>query len=130
MINGFEEQTEPLTEYEEQQLLPQIIRGLSLKVGKENAVTNSAIVRGMKANLNLKTTEPRVRKIINHIRTNDLVPCLIATSQGYYVAESEQELKDYEESLLGREEAIRSVRLSIQRQRTLKYHHQQQELFP
>ena len=79
MINGFEEQTEPLTEYEEQQLLPQIIRGLSLKVGKENAVTNSAIVRGMKANLNLKTTEPRVRKIINHIRTNDLVPCLIAT---------------------------------------------------
>lgn len=130
MINGFEEQTEPLTEYEEQQLLPQIIRGLSLKVGKENAVTNSAIVRGMKANLNLKTTEPRVRKIINHIRTNDLVPCLIATSQGYYIAESEQELKDYEESLLGREEAIRSVRLSIQRQRTLKYHHQQQELFP
>jgi hypothetical protein len=130
MINGFEEQTEPLTEYEEQQLLPQIIRGLSLKVGKENAVTNGAIVRGMKANLNLKTTEPRVRKIINHIRTNDLVPCLIATSQGYYIAESEQELKDYEESLLGREEAIRSVRLSIQRQRTLKYHHQQQELFP
>ena len=130
MINGFEEQTEPLTEYEEQQLLPQIIRGLSLKVGKENAVTNGAIVRGMKANLNLRTTEPRVRKIINHIRTNDLVPCLIATSQGYYIAESEQELKDYEESLLGREEAIRSVRLSIQRQRTLKYHHQQQELFP
>lgn len=130
MINGFEEQTEPLTEYEEQQLLPQIIRGLSLKVGKENAVTNGAIVRGMMANLNLKTTEPRVRKIINHIRTNDLVPCLIATSQGYYIAESEQELKDYEESLLGREEAIRSVRLSIQRQRTLKYHHQQQELFP
>ena len=124
MIQGFSEQTEPLTEYEEQQLLPQIIRGLSLKVGKENAVTNSAIVRGMKANLNLKTTEPRVRKIINHIRTNDLVPCLIATSQGYYIAESEQELKDYEESLLGREEAIRQVRLSIQRQRQRKYSHQ------
>ena len=130
MIQGFQEQTEPLTEYEETQLLPQIVRGLSLKVGKNNAVTNTAIVRGMKANLNLKVSEPRVRKIINHIRNNDLVPCLIATSQGYYIAESEQELKDYEESLLGREEAIRSVRLSIQRQRKHKFQHQQQqELF-
>lgn len=129
MINGFQEQTEPLTEYEETQLLPQIVRGLSLKVGKNNAVTNTAIVRGMKENLNLRTTEPRVRKIINHIRINDLVPCLIATSQGYYIAESEQELKDYEESLLGREEAIRSVLLSIQRQRRHKFQHQQQELF-
>ena len=127
MINGFQEQTEPLTEYEEMQLLPQIVRGLSLKVGKDNAVTNTAIVRGMKENLNLRTTEPRVRKIINHIRIHDLVPCLIATSQGYYVAESEQELKDYEESLLGREEAIHSVRMSIQRQRIQKYH--QQNLF-
>lgn len=127
MINGFQEQTEPLTEYEETQLLPQIVRGLSLKVGKNNAVTNTAIVRGMKENLNLRTTEPRVRKIINHIRNNDLVPCLIATSQGYYIAESEQELKDYEDSLLGREEAIHSVRMSIQRQRIQKYH--QQNLF-
>lgn len=129
MINGFQEQTEPLTEYEETQLLPQIVRGLSLKVGKNNAVTNTAIVRGMKANLNLKVSEPRVRKIINHIRNNDLVPCLIATSQGYYIAESEQELKEYEDSLLGCEEAIHSVRMSIQRQRIRKYHHQQQELF-
>lgn len=128
MINGFQEQTEPLTEYEETQLLPQIVRGLQLKVGKANAVTNGAIVKGMKANLNLRTTEPRVRKIINHIRVHDLVPCLIATSQGYYIAESEQELKEYEESLLGREEAIRNVRLSIQRQRNRKYH-QQPSLF-
>lgn len=128
MIQGFQEQTEPLTEYEETQLLPQIVRGLQLKVGKANAVTNGAIVKGMKANLNLRTTEPRVRKIINHIRVHDLVPCLIATSQGYYIAESEQELKEYEESLLGREEAIRNVRLSIQRQRNRKYH-QQPSLF-
>lgn len=128
MIQGFQEQTEPLTEYEEQHLLPQIVRGLQLKVGKANAVTNGAIVKGMKANLNLRTTEPRVRKIINHIRVHDLVPCLIATSQGYYIAESEQELKEYEESLLGREEAIRNVRLSIQRQRNRKYH-QQPSLF-
>ena len=127
MIQGFDEQTEPLTEYEETQILPQIVRGLRQKIGKAMSVTNKSIVEGMKRNLGLKITEPRVRKIINHIRNNDLVPCLIATSQGYYIAESEQELKDYEESLLGREEAIHSVRMSIQRQRIQKYH--QQNLF-
>lgn len=121
MINGFREQTEPLTDYEEKTILPQIVRGLLMKVGKANAITNSAIIKGMKANLNLSLTEARVRKIINHIRCHDLVPCLIATSNGYYIAETEKELKEYEESLLGREEAIRNVRMAIQRQRTKKY---------
>ena len=125
MINGFSEQTEPLTEYEEQTLLSQLVRGLRTKVGRAMSVTNKAIIDGMKRNLGLSISDARVRKLINHIRNNDLVPCLIATSQGYYIAESEQELKDYEDSLLGREEAIRSVRLSIQRQRKRKYSNQQ-----
>ena len=128
MIQGFQEQTEPLTEYEEQTLLPQLVRGLQLKVGKAMSVTNKAIIDGMNRNLGLKMTDARVRKLINHIRVHDLVPCLIATSQGYYIAESEQELRDYEESLLGREAAIRSVRLSIQRQRQRRYS-QQKSLF-
>ena len=125
MIQGFSKQTEPLTEYEVQTLLPQLVRGLRTKVGKAMSVTNKAIIEGMKRNLGLSISDARVRKLINHIRNNDLVPCLIATSQGYYIAESEQELKDYEDSLLGREEAIRSVRLSIQRQRKRKYSNQQ-----
>ena len=124
MINGFEEQTEPLTEYEEVTLLPQLVRGLQTKVGKAMSVTNKAIIDGMNRNLGLKITDARVRKLINHIRVHDLVPCLIATSNGYYIAESEAELREYEESLLGRESAIRQVRLSIQRQRQRKYSHQ------
>lgn len=124
MIQGFSEQTEPLTEYEEQTLLPQLVRGLQLKVGKAMSVTNKAIIDGMNRNLGLKITDARVRKLINHIRVHDLVPCLIATSSGYYIAESEAELREYEESLLGRESAIRQVRLSIQRQRQRKYSHQ------
>ena len=128
MIQGFSEQTEPLTEYEEVTLLPQLVRGLRTKIGKSMSVTNKAIIEGMKKNLGLSISDARVRKLINHIRTKDLVPCLIATSSGYYIAETEQELKDYEDSLLGREEAIRSVRLSIQRQRKRRYS-QEQQLF-
>lgn len=130
MIQGFEEQTEPLTEYEENKLLPPIVRGLMTKVGKEKAVTNSDIVNGLRNNLHLSLTGARVRKIINHIRTHDIVPCLIATSNGYYIASTEQELREYEDSLLGREEAIRQVRQSIQRQRIARYAPQQPMLFP
>lgn len=122
MITGFEELTEPLTEKEETVFLPPILRGLRAKIGREKAVTNKAIITGLKVNLGIKISEARVRKIINHIRCNDLVPCLVATSEGYYIAETEQELLDYEESLEGREDAIREVRLSIHRQRLNKYH--------
>ncbi len=126
MINGFEEITEPLTEKEETLFLPPILKGLRTKIGRENAVTNKAIVLGLKLNLGIKVSEARVRKIINYIRCNDLVPCLVATSEGYYIAKSEQELLDYEESLEGRESAIREVRLSIHRQRLNKYHKNQE----
>ena len=121
MIKNFTEETEPLTEYEEQQLMPPIVRGLMTKRGKNNAVTNNAIIDGLRRNLNLRITSARVRKIINHIRINDIVPCLIATSNGYYIADTEAELREYEESLLGRESAIRQVRLSIARQRQSRF---------
>lgn len=121
MIKNFTEETEPLTEYEEKQLMPPIVRGLMTKRGKNNAVTNGAIIDGLRRNLNLSITSARVRKIINHIRINDIVPCLIATSNGYYIADTEAELREYEESLLGRESAIRQVRLSIARQRQSRF---------
>ena len=122
MIQGFELETEPLNEREQNELLPPIVAGLQTKIGRQKAVTNKAIVAGLLQNRGIRISEARVRKIINHIRCNDLVPCLIATSDGYYIAETEQELLDYEESLAGREDAIREVRMSIRRQRILKYH--------
>lgn len=119
MIKGFDRATQPLTEYELGVLLPLLIEGLQTKLGRENAVTNKHIVNALKGAY--KLNEARVRKIINHIRTNDLVPGLIATSEGYFIATTEAELLEYEESLKGREDAIREVRLSIARQRRILY---------
>jgi hypothetical protein len=119
MIKGFELETQPLNDYERSTLLPILIRGLEVKKGHANAVTNKHIVFSL--NTNYKISEARVRKIINHIRTNDLVPGLIATSEGYFIAETEAELLEYEDSLKGREDAIREVRLSIARQRRILY---------
>ncbi len=119
MIKGFDRETQPLTEYEIGVLLPLLVRGLQTKLGRESAVTNKHIVNALKGTC--KLNEARVRKIINHIRTNDLVPGLIATSEGYFIATTEAELLEYEESLKGREDAIREVRLSIARQRRFLY---------
>ena len=128
MIKNFENETQPLTDYEHNVLLPVILRGLETKKGRATAVTNKYIVSALKGNY--KLNEARIRKIINHIRTNDLIPGLIATSEGYFIAETESELLEYEESLKGREDAIRAVRLAIARQRrTIYKQERQQNLF-
>ncbi len=119
MIVGFDKETCPLTDYELGVLLPVLVRGLIPKKGHNRAVKNGDIVRALRPNY--KITEARVRKIINHIRTHDLVPGLIATSDGYFIAETEAELIEYEESLKGRENAICEVRRSIARQRRMLY---------
>lgn len=115
MINGFAQQTEPLTDYERDTLLPVICRGLANKVGEARAITNTAITKAMKG-AGYQLTEARLRKIINHIRTTGLIKWLIATSKGYYIATNRQEMEDYIGSLRGRELAIRAVRESMESQ--------------
>lgn len=119
MIKGFDNETQPLTEYELKQVLPAILEGLKTKIGKANAVTNKFIISRLRGTY--KVDAARIRKIINYIRTNDLLPGLIATSEGYFLATTESELLEYEDSLKGREEAIKAVRLSIARQRHILY---------
>jgi hypothetical protein len=115
MIQGFKTQTEPLTDYERDTLLPVICRGLANKIGEAQAITNTAITKAMKG-AGYQLTEARLRKIINHIRTTGMIRWLIATSKGYYIATSRQEMEDYIVSLRGREDAIRAVRESMEKQ--------------
>ena len=93
MIKGFSEETQPLTEYERKVILPIILEGLKTKIGKANAVTNKYIISRLRDSY--KIDAARLRKIINHIRTNDLLPGLIATSEGYFLATTESELLEY-----------------------------------
>ena len=127
MIKGFSNETSPLNDYELRVLLPVILAGLKDKQGKRNAVTNGYIIGRLKQQ-GYRIDAPRLRKVINHIRTNDLIPGLIATSEGYFLAEDEQELMNYEDSLRGREEAIKAVRLAIARQRRMLYTEAQQRV--
>lgn len=115
MLNGFDRQTEPLSDYELNTLLPVICRGLKTKIGEARAITNAAITKAMKG-AGYQLNEARVRKIINHIRTTGMVRWLIATSKGYYIATSVDEMRQYIDPLRGREDAIRAVRESMEKQ--------------
>lgn len=115
MIQGFETETAPLNEYETDTLLPIMVRCLNAKIGADMAVKNGYITKRLKEK-GYNIDEVRVRKLINHIRVNGLVNCLIATSKGYYRATSKEEVCEYIASLKNREEAIRAVRRSLEKQ--------------
>lgn len=90
-------------------VLPAMVNSFKKRIGKENRITNKVIVERMKA-AGYSVNDVRVRKIINHIRRHRLVPRLIATDRGYYVAADPLELKKYLQSLDGRESAIKAVK--------------------
>lgn len=112
MISGFKKETEPLTEYEREKVLPIMVKCLSKHRGRGNAITNSKMCEKMKE-CGYGITETRVRKIINHIRNNDLVTCLKASSLGYYVATDKKDMQQYIDSLDERISAIQKVRDSV-----------------
>ena len=115
MIQGFEKQTKELNDYEKNILLPIMVKCLKRKIGKDSAVTNSTMCEKMNEK-GYDIKEARVRKIINYIRTQWLIPCLMATNAGYYVSNDVNELRAYINTLKGREEAIRAVRLAVEQQ--------------
>lgn len=109
MIEGFEKETHELTPYEENTLLPCIVKGLLTKVGEEKIISSTEIVKTLKAK-NYKIDPARLRKIINHIRINNLIWNLVANGNGYYVAKTPQDCQRFIKSLDQRLNAITMVR--------------------
>jgi hypothetical protein len=116
MLTGFEKETAPLTDYELTTLLPIIIEDLEGRIGPGAAVKNATLCGRLRRE-GYDITEARFRKLIAHIRVSGKVPCLIATSRGYYRSLDVDELQTYIDSLEGRENAIRQVRLALERQK-------------
>ena len=108
MITNFEEITEELSP-DELELIPILISGLKTKT-KAFKVKAPEIVHGMRnkiSSMGLKTkmTEARLRKCINYIRSNSLLP-VIATSKGYYVSYDKNEIENQILSLTERSRSI------------------------
>ena len=115
MLNGFCNETKPLTEYEERTLLPVMVKCLSKHIGEEKAITNKKMCEALQES-DYEVGEARIRKLINYIRINGLVDYLVANSKGYFVAQKKSEVKSHIASLKGREEAINAVRMALEEQ--------------
>lgn len=82
MIEGFELQTEQLSDFE--QLSVPIVVEILRRTSEENPIKNRELCREVGVFLNKPFTEARLRKIIQHIRCEKLLKTICATSDGYW----------------------------------------------
>jgi hypothetical protein len=113
MITNFENITADLTEVE-LALVPLIIKGFS-QYTKENPIKEPEIVRRFnERSQGMKLTGVKLRKLVNHIRVNSLLP-LIATSRGYYVSYDPKEIEAQVKSLHERASSIKNCAQGLHR---------------
>lgn len=115
MVKGFETYTAPLTAPERESVAPRLARLLQWRKGRAVAIKNQEI-RDELRKIGYNVSDAKVRALINYIRINGLVERLVASIDGYYVAESGRELAEYCDSLREREAAIRAVRQALEGQ--------------
>jgi metal-dependent amidase/aminoacylase/carboxypeptidase family protein len=106
MIAGFENQTEPLNDYERDVLLPVIVRGLQTKLGRKKAITNAQMIVALKNAGYHSVNQPRIRKIINFIRIQGLITNLIASNNGYWIETNIDERRKYVQGVKDRAQSM------------------------
>lgn len=122
MIETHENRTFPLTE-KELEFIPIILKGLKTKLGIKNAVTTPEIISGtylyeLRYNSKAKKLQPvRVRALLRHIIVNNLLPGLISSGSGFYIATVQEEMNAAIQSLTDRITAIQAKRAAWIRQR-------------
>ncbi|MBP9583510.1 MAG: hypothetical protein KBE38_15220 [Ignavibacterium sp.] len=105
MITNFEEITAPLSIEEKELLL--CVYDVVKKIDKKNPIKAPNLIQRVKQITNKeKFAQARLRKIINFIRANGILP-VIATSNGYYTSYETNEILKEIKSLNERAEAIR-----------------------
>lgn len=104
MIINWERYTHELTD-QEKKIVPRVIQGIVKRIGRNNAIKNAQMCRVL-TNEGHKISGPRLRKILNFIRSEAIIKNIVATSEGYYIATTQKDLDDYRESINARVHAI------------------------
>ena len=105
----------PLDQYESAVILPRVVSGFSSIAKTGHTITNAKIVALLQKE-GIKTSDTRIRKVINHIRTHDLVIGLCASSEGYWVERDPAKFMEYIQSVDGRIESIQNMRNKLYQQ--------------
>lgn len=111
-------ETNRLNDYERGTLLPLVV-GI-IRDARGRRLTSYMIADAIRK-LGHACDSMRVRKVINHIRCNAIIPCLAAGNNGYFVASNADEISETIYSLEGRVEAIQEVINALKQQRYIKY---------
>ena len=115
MITGFFEQTKDLDDYELKTLLPAMVNSMKGHIGAGAAISSTEAIAKMKKH-GMKITGPRFRKIMHVIRVSGMVPGIVGTSTGYFVANNYEEYGKYLTSINERLTHIQSLRDAITEQ--------------
>lgn len=105
-IKGYENITHELRKDEVEKYLPMIVAKLSAHKGRANAITNEKIRDYVHDRCGVMLREPRVRKIVEHIRQAYIVQNLVASIKGYYIAECPGEMEEWLVTMRQRRSAL------------------------
>jgi hypothetical protein len=108
MINGFVEQTAEL-HADEMEIVKILVNRFKQKKGKEHILNNGQLCKALETHYNILTTEPRIRKVVQYIRNNNLLIGFIANSHGYYVADSKEEIEAWIATMEQRRNALETT---------------------
>lgn len=104
-----------LTEFELKSIQPKVIDILKEATGDNNAISLQQIA-DILFKKGIKTSDNRLKYIVNNIRLNGILPCLISNSDGYYITLDTDEAREYVKSLTNKAECIYSVAKAIEHQ--------------
>ena len=110
-----EQKFSDLSGNEQTVLLPLVIQILSHRNTKQKVFSNTKIRKVLKE-FGEEIHDAQIRKIVFHIRVNNLVPLLIANNEGYYVASNIDDIKKWIAMQNGKIEAMQLSMQAIEKQ--------------
>lgn len=119
MIKDFEEYTHDLTQDELKNVVPLVVRGLELKIGRKKAITNRQMRIALREKYGIIVADPRMRKIIAHIRFTGKV-MFLAAGKGYWVEPDMKAFQEYVNSLFDRGQSIVNMSEALEGQIRIK----------
>jgi len=104
-----------LSTHEKEVLMPLVMQMLSHRNTKQKVFSNTKIRKVLKE-FGEDINDSQIRKIVFHIRNNDLINMLIANNEGYFVSYNRADVEKWIQMQEGKISAMESTLFSIKRQ--------------
>jgi hypothetical protein len=108
-----------LSSHEQNVLMPLVVGIMSHRNDKEKVFSNIKIRRVLK-DFGQDINDMQIRKIVFHIRNNNIIPLLLANNEGYYIGTNIQQVNAWIETQEGKIEAMKLTLQNIKEQMSEK----------